>query len=134
MDGMNREARRAAAKHMKKEAATFPGHLVKVPRADWPNSGPLGMFEVWRSNEFLVQVYTAPAPCLCRLSINRTVINGARWLDSIPWDTLQQLKAECGYANCDAVEVYPKDVDVVNVANMRHLFVMAEPLAFAWRN
>jgi hypothetical protein len=46
---------------------------------------------------------------------------------------LQRLKAECGYADRDAVEVYPRERDVVNVANLRHLWVMREPLAFAWR-
>ena len=31
-----------------------------------------------------------------------------------------------------AVEVFPADDQVVNVANMRHLWVLPEPLPFAW--
>ena len=46
---------------------------------------------------------------------------------------LQRLKAECGYGGHDAVEVFPHALDVINVANMRHLWVMGEPLTFAWR-
>jgi hypothetical protein len=33
----------------------------------------------------------------------------------------------------DAVEVYPPAGDVVNVANMRHLWVLRDRLPFAWR-
>ena len=34
----------------------------------------------------------------------------------------------------DAVEVYPADADVVNVANMRHLWLVAGELAFKWKS
>jgi hypothetical protein len=44
-----------------------------------------------------------------------------------------QLKRECGRGDRDAVEVYPADRDIVNVANMRRLFFPPEPLAFKWR-
>jgi hypothetical protein len=32
-----------------------------------------------------------------------------------------------------AVEIYPADGDVVAVANMRHLWLLPEAPAFAWR-
>jgi hypothetical protein len=90
---------------------------------------------VWRSRNFLVQEYDLQAkyPALVRLSICRTSISGDRWRDGISWDDLQRLKNECGYGGLDAVEIFPADNDVVNVANMRHLWVMAEPVRFAWR-
>ena len=31
------------------------------------------------------------------------------------------------------MEVYPRTADLVNVANMRHLWVLPELLPFAWR-
>lgn len=43
------------------------------------------------------------------------------------------IKRQLGYGDFDAVEVYPKDNDVVNVANIRHLFILNEPLPFIWR-
>lgn len=47
---------------------------------------------------------------------------------------LQRLKRECGRGDLDAVEVYPRDCDVVNVANMRHLFVFESCLLpYVWR-
>ncbi|EOG1815585.1 hypothetical protein ACK3RA_000943 [Enterobacter hormaechei] len=48
-------------------------------------------------------------------------------------DALQEIKSAVGYGDRDAVEIYPRDSDVVNVANMRHLWITPEPIAFAWR-
>ena len=68
------------------------------------------------------------------MSIHRTDLNAdGEWVDGIRWEELQRLKAECGFGDRDAVEVYPAEQDVVNVANFRHLWVMDEPLDFAWR-
>lgn len=131
---MNRSQRRAAQKHMRKESATYPAHLVEVPRSEWPQGSSANHLQVWRSREYLVQVFKASEGCVCRLSINRTALTGNGWSEDIPWTELQRLKGECGFGQHDAVEVYPSDKDVVNVAAMRHLWIMADPLTFAWRN
>jgi hypothetical protein len=44
------------------------------------------------------------------------------------------LKRECGRGDLDALEVYPVDPDIVNVANMRHLFFPPTPLSFKWKS
>lgn len=126
----SREQRRQLAR----DNAKLPAALVKIPRHEWPNpSAP--QLEVWRSRDFLVQVFSGSGPCKCRLSVNRiTLGDDGRWVEGISWEELQRLKRECGYANFDAVEVYPPDRDLVNVANMRHLWVLHEPLPFAWRD
>ncbi len=131
---MPREQRRAAAKYLAKEAQKYPAHLIDVPREAWPQSGETTRIRLLRSREYLVQVYQEPAPCFARLSISRTCLasNGG-WQQDIPWEDLQRLKNEAGYSEFDAVEVYPRKGDVINVANMRHLFVMAGSLEFAWR-
>ena len=123
---------RAQRRQLDRDNKKLPRALQQVPREDWP-PGNHPQRAVWRSREFLVQVFDAPAPAVARLSINRATLSGERWLDNIAWDDLQRLKAECGFGDCDAVEVYPRDRDIVNVANMRHLWVLAEPLEFAWR-
>jgi hypothetical protein len=71
---------------------------------------------------------------LCRLSVNIAARSGERWAEGITWEQLQQIKRQVGYGEFDAVEVYPDDDDVVNVSNMRHLWIL-EPgsLPFAWR-
>ena len=46
---------------------------------------------------------------------------------------LQDIKRQAGLGDYMAVEIYPKDRDIVNVANMRHLWVLRDPLQFGWR-
>lgn len=118
---------------LEKENAALPMGLQEVPRSLWPIHSR-SILRVFRSRHFLVQEYVAPAPAKVRLSVCRSSLGGdGRWVDGISWDELQQIKRECGYGDADAVEVYPSDDNVVNVANMRHLWIMAEPLQFSWR-
>lgn len=123
----SRQQRRA----LEKANAAFPARLVPVLPEEWP-SHPPRLIQVWRSSKFLVQVFDEPGGML-RLSICRTVHNGDSWVDQITWDELMQVKRECDLADRDAVEIFPADRDIVNVANMRHLWVTAHPVAFAWR-
>jgi hypothetical protein len=87
--------------------------------------------EAWRSRYFLVQVFSEK-DAIERLSVCRTSHNGERWEDQISWDELQRLKAECGRGEKFAVEIFPADRDIVNVANLRHLWIMPAPLPFGW--
>ena len=130
----NREYRRAAAKYMQEQNVRYPAHLVEVPRDEWPEYVPPGLLTAYRSKTYLVQVFNEGKDgVLVRLSVIRTGITPkGGWLQDIPWEDLQRLKREAGYADFDAVEVYPQDGDVVNVANIRHLWVMAHPLRFKW--
>lgn len=52
--------------------------------------------------------------------------------DGISWDDLQKIKNECAGEDSVAVEIYPKENDVVNETNMRHLWVM--PIDFKLPN
>ena len=111
-----------------------PAQLHKLSRRQWPWT-PKNLIEVWRSKRFLVQIYQE-AEGIVRMSVNTTEFGGhRRFADGISWDDLQKLKAECGRSNCFAVEVYPPDCDVVNVANMRHLWIYPDgaEIPFAWR-
>jgi len=118
------------------ERANSKQPSVLMPVEDWRelSAPPPGLIEVWRSREFLVQVFRE-SPVIVRASINRTFIDSGsgRWSDGISWEELQRVKREIGRGNLDAVEVFPADRDVVNVANMRHIFIMDEPLPYAWR-
>lgn len=117
-----------------RDNAKQPAHLM--PLEGWQDRAntPLGLMEVWRSRNFLVQVF-AESPGIVRASINRTAVNSGngRWVDGITWDEMQQVKREIGRGHLDAVEVFPSDRDIVNVANMRHLFIFDDPLPYVWR-
>lgn len=86
-----------------------------------------------RNKHFFVQAYYKNHK-IERLSIRRTEINAeGRWKDGITWDELQKVKCQLGFGGMDAVEVYPKDSDVVSYANMRHLWFPKDTLDFIWR-
>lgn len=128
---------REQRRQLERDNAKLPVHLVPVPEREWPGGfqGEDRPRRVWRSRGFLVQEFFAPPPARARLSILRTTLDPkvGRWVDGITWDELQRLKTECGYGDFDAVEVYPCNRDIVNVANLRHLWVLDEKLTFAWR-
>lgn len=116
---------------LEKENARQPSALAKVPRHEWPGFQPPTIIEVWRSRGFLVQIHMEPGGYE-RMSACRTTHNGDSWVDQLTWDELMQLKRDCGRGDRDAVEVYPADCDIVNIANMRHLFFPPERLTFKW--
>lgn len=127
---------REQRRQLERDNAKRPLHLVEIPREDWPEgmaSRPRAPTAIWRSRGFLVQRFDAPDPAVCRLSILRTSLQGDRWADNVTWDEIQRLKAEAGFADAWAVELFPAAGDVVNVANIRHIWILDAPPAFAWR-
>lgn len=128
---------REQRRHLERENARRPLYLEGIRREDWPDSMAYSQnapFAVWRSRHFMVQFYKEPTPGLIgRLSIHRTSLHGDRWADGITWDEVQRLKAEAGFPEAWAVEIYPPDAEVVNVANIRHVWILDAPPAYAWR-
>lgn len=125
---------RSQRRQLDRENAKQPERLQEIPHYEWPANAPMSIMRVFRSRDYLVQEYRESSPhVISRLSVCRTSISGNRWKDGITWEELQRIKSECGYGDTDAVEVFPANDDVVNVANMRHLWVMDVPVSFAWR-
>jgi hypothetical protein len=118
---------------MKRQCLAWPIQLADVPREDWPKDGDLKRIGLMRSRQFLVQVYQEPKGII-RLSVNRTEWDErqGRWREDITWDDLQRLKAEAGYGDRFAMELFPADDEVVNVANMRHVWIVNGVPSFAW--
>lgn len=134
---MSRATRRQTAAMMRKQAGAWPEHLVAVPESEWPpRPAAKTPLSLWRSRYYLAQVYAAPAFGLIevrQLTVNRVTIGASgHWDADIPWDDLQRCKREIGCGDWYAVEVYPRDRDIEYVANMRHLWLLAEPLAIGW--
>lgn len=113
--------------------------MVPVPRDRWPVLPIRQPDEVWLSDSFLVQLHREDGGMI-RLTVSRRQVQaaarngGADWCDGISWDELQAIKRAVGYAQRDALELFPADRDLVNVANMRHLWIPPEPVAWAWRS
>lgn len=124
---MSKDFKRQAAL-LREANRAFTSTLVPMDVAQ--HSLP-GLQAAWRSNRFLVQLFGDQVQ---RITICRTMIDETtgRWLDGITWDEIQEIKRAIGFGHRDAVEVYPADEDVVNVSNMRHIWLV-DPLPFAWR-
>lgn len=115
--------------------------MIRVLRSKWPLCGcdatPL---DVWRDGDFLAMAYAVPDhPSHLRLTVVRSAgvaMDGCGrivYRDGITWDDLMSVKRDCGYGDRWAVEVFPADAEIVNVANMRHLWILPQAPAFAWR-
>jgi hypothetical protein len=111
-----------------KDTAAYPIQLTPVPKKPWPPDAPSECrIEVYLCRRFLVQVFQEA--CSIRISVNRTkMLSDGKWEAGISWDDLMRIKHDIGMGDMYAVEVYPRDVDTVNVSNMRHLWVLPEPL------
>jgi hypothetical protein len=128
---------KAKRHYLKNESRKFGQDLVEIPEYLWPQGlGREGtrVIRAWRNRDFLVQMWSESSPLLIgRLSINHCELNSAGgWKDGITWDELQELKRKAGYGENWAVECFPPDVQLVNVANIRHLWIMTVPLGFGW--
>ena len=98
---------------------------------------PPGLLRALRNRRFLVQIYEPEPHQLAqvelRISVNFAVLNDkGEWLDGITWDQLQAIKAALGFADRDAVEVYQRAGKLVNVAAIRHLWVVRKNLSWKW--
>lgn len=133
IQNLNRRQRRAAKVYLNRQRKVVPDAWQMIPMHEWPTSSDPSRVELWRSRDFLCQVFAANNGIM-RLTVSRAATdNSGNWKEGISWEELQEIKNAVGFQDYDAVEIYPAAKDVVNVANMRHLWVMPDPLPFAWR-
>ncbi len=109
--------------------------LKEIPRHLWPESTDNSrVIKALSNDKFLVQVIRDRS--FIRISVNRvkySLIKGKPiWLDGITWDELQEIKNGIGYADKWCVECYPPEDKVVNVAPMRHLWILDEAPEYGW--
>lgn len=128
--------RRLFKKHARRLAAGRPLVMTPIPTSRWNLKIRPQPIQAWESQKFLAQLYAEQhvdgQPCL-RLSVNRvTVTVDGKWEDNLTWDELMQVKAECGFADFYGLEVYPRERDIVNVSNMRHLWLFGKGFQIGW--
>ena len=110
-------------------------YLMKLPEHLWPPvmaKLSLRPVEVWLSGDFLAQVYPEIEGA-CRVTVCRSrKDDNDEWLADVTWEELMRVKREIGCGETWAVEVFPADPHKVDVANMRHLWLLPEPPPYAW--
>lgn len=116
-------------------SAVHTVRMQRIPEMEWEgaaNGIQDDVLGVWQSRDFLAIHYRDDRGE--RLSVNRTAFDRqtGSWRDGIPWDDLQRIKHQCGLGDRWAVELYPPDRDIVNVAAMRHLWLLTEQPAYGW--
>jgi hypothetical protein len=112
---------RLRRKFLEKENAKRPDKLTLVARLDWPYDDDPSRIKVLISKKYAVQIFQEGQNVI-RLSCNRTSLNQQnQFEDNLSWDELMEIKRQAGYGDQYAVEVYPEDRNIVNVANLRHL-------------
>lgn len=134
---MNRLERRSKksvlSKYLNHRNNAYSDTFQRIPLEEWPYENN-DVTAVWRNRDYLVQVYRPVPTGEIRLSVCRTALDSRLgWAQDISWESLQQIKQACGFGGMDAVEVYPADEDVVNVSNMRHIWIIPGRLPFVWR-
>lgn len=122
-----------AQKFLAKSNKRYSREFVEIEFGDELKNMKNAPIRAFQNNRFLVQLFNENG--FLRLSINRTMQDRkGEWLDKITWDELQNIKDSVGFADYDAIEVYPKKKDIVNVHNLRHLWISYKPLDFVWRS
>lgn len=109
-----------------------------VPEDEWPffpawETIPV---RVWQSKDYLAVLYVQRADGMKRLTVNsvrrmrsKRPNKDTDWRDGITWDELQRVKNETLGPDVWCVEVYPPESELVDVANMRHLWPLDSPPA-----
>lgn len=123
-------------REMARENLKWPEEPQEIPRDKWPalrfdHDPDLVPLKVFRSRRFFIQVVLDRGHT--RISVNRTQLDeNFEYVQGITWDELFEIKNAVGYADKDCIEIYPAKKDLVNVANMRHLFVLDDRHPCNW--
>jgi hypothetical protein len=116
--------------YLKQENAKWGLQMEDVSEIFWPRVNP-SPIRIMRNSDFLAQIFASvnggQRISICRCAITRD----GDWRADISWEELMAVKSQCGFSDHWAVEVFPPDNEVVNVANMRHLWIIPQP-TFAW--
>lgn len=133
-DPISKSELRERRRHLHTENKRWPDRMTPVPIEEWPTfKQGIPVVALWRSKYFVAQVFEERDRAK-RISVNRTELDSSGdWKDGISWDDLMRIKHEVGFGLAWAVEIFPPSDRVVNVANIRHLFVVPDGPTFAWK-
>ena len=125
--------------YLKDQSSGIPvDRLIDIPEGCWPTHQDK-LFRAARSRDFLVQLFHEDDGVI-RMSVTKVELGlgfGQEeriFADGVGWDELQRLKEMAGYGHCMGLEIYPPKDQVVNVANMRHLWILPQPINIGWTN
>ena len=121
-------------KELAKANSQYSTEFVEIPNDLWHVMPYVSgeRLKVFRNVSFLVQLFRENG--MLRITVNRTQIDSnGDWKEGISWDQLQNIKRAIGFGDQLAVEIYPRDEDIVDVANMRHLWLIHNDTQLGWK-
>ena len=127
---------RADRRWLKSQNKKWPANPLALPPEQWQHldNNPENRIAVWRSRDYLIQIFREKNDVI-RLSVNRSVLRpDGLWEDCITWDELNWIKRKVGYGDRYGIEIFPPDQDIINVANMRHIWILPRPLDVGWKS
>ena len=132
----DRKAFQAVRRNLQKESKTFGDEFVRTPDKEIEQAKGMGNppEALFRNRHFLAALYVddRDGEPFLRLTVNRTeLLPDGNWRGDITWDELMAVKRGIGLGDQWMSEIYPADEEIVNVANMRHLFIVFQP-PYAW--
>lgn len=108
---MNRKQRRATAKRVSTISSQYGETLEEVHVEDARRAMmPPGMLRVLRSRRLIVVEIAPRGHAAPHRMLNVALADGAH-AHRITWADLMAVKAQCGYADLDALEVLPREAD-----------------------
>lgn len=129
VENMNRHVH---SRHMVEQDMDWLKEFRDDPDYPGPDAEPL---RAWRSRDYQAMLYIDRDSGMKRLAITRVQIDRytGEYREGISWDALQQIKNETMGEDCWAVECYPPQRYVQNVANMRYLWILDNEPRFGWK-
>lgn len=123
---MNRAARRAAVSTMRKRAS-WGWHEKEITAADRERFPAVrDIVRAYFNDLYSVQVYSVPTD----MGLVQHLIVRAQLGGEPPWRDMQRIKDELVGPEAYAVQVYPHAADVVDQADVYHLWVLPQELPF----
>lgn len=134
---MNRQQRRSAAKRVSTISSQYGETLEEVHVEDARRAMmPPGMLRVLRSRRLIV-VEIAPRGHAAPHRLLNVAMADSAHANRITWADLMAVKAQCGYADLDALEVLPREVDRAKQAadsgSAREIWVLQGAIPFVER-
>ena len=132
--GKHRTNSAAARREAERLSALPRGPLKEVIGIIHMPGAPRGIARAWRDNRYSVQLFH-PVNAGQLGHVERLSIRRHDEACDFPWDEIQAIKNRvCGESR-EAFELFPRQADVVDVANMCHLWVLPEGTIapFGWR-
>lgn len=124
---LNRAQRRALEKAKRFLINSYPEELTRVAEDD-PNmpytSHAQDLDSVWRNKKYTVMVWNVPAGKKITISRNTWDSHSCRYKDGITWDEIMEIKRGVGFGDQNAIEFYPPDDEIINIANVRHIWIL----------